>query len=602
MRTRSSIALPGIAALTLWLSACGNGSSANMPISVAFASVPVASLPAGTTAPVAAVVNNDNNNAGVRWTVTCTGRACGSFNPTASQSNSPTTYTAPSTIPTGKVVTITATSVSDSTKSVSAKITITTPPPAPLADGTYIFHLAGEDLNGGSPYYVAGAFTLTNGFISGGEQDFVNMTNGGTDQLIASGCALGTTSNGNIQIILATGNPNVGVNGVETLRGSRVSGSRALIAEFDASASASGSLDLQTSKSAPAGGYAFNLSGLDGAAQANALVMGGILDITGGSISLSNSVLDYNDGGSIGQKQRFSSGAVSAPDSFGRITLTLTPRLGSGAPEFGLTGYIVGADRIELVEEPSDALKGTLGGRALGQGSNTGKFTVDSVVGKTYVYTAVGADVNGLATFAGGFALNADGTVNGNIALNDLEVTGGPPIATGNWTIDPTGRVTISNVTPSLVSDTPFAFELYLDGNGNALELGVDKTQATAGNSYLQTTAAINAGNYALAGLGFSSISSNQPVWSAAGPISIDDAGNWTGFTDYTVAGSGLLANAALSASIDPSQGLFMITGLDATNTGADAWGYFPVDGSRSIAIEVDHNQLGTLLIESVTQ
>jgi len=223
-------------------------------------------------------------------------------------------------------------------------------------------------------------------------------------------------------------------------------------------------------------------------------------------------------------------------------------------------------------------------------------------MGTTYVFTAIGADVNGLATFAGGFALNADGTLGGNFVLNDVQVSSGTPIATGNWTVDPNGRVTVSNVTPSLVGGIPFTFQLYLDGNGDALELGVDRTQATAGIGYMQSSGTINAGNYALAGLGFSSIASNLPVWSAAGPISIDGAGNWTGSTDYNVVGSGLSPDTALGASTDYSQGLIMITGLDAANSGADAWGYYPVDGSRTIAIEVDQNQLGVLLIESVTQ
>jgi len=416
MKSRASISLAVIAALTLWLTACGGGSPSptpNGPISVAFVSVPATSLPASSTAPLAVVVNNDINDAGASWTVTCGSQACGTFNPAATPSNSPTTYTTPSAIPTGNVVTITATSVADSTKSVSAKITITTAPPSPLADGSYVFHLAGEDAGGSSPYYLAGVFTVNHGGISGGEQDYVDSANGATDTLIASRCSLGTTNSGNIQITLATGDPNVGVNGVETLHGTRVSSSRLLIAEFDTSASASGSLDLQTSKSAPSGGYAFNLSGLDGNAEANALVMGGILDITGNSISLNNSVLDYNDGGSVGQKQSFSSGVVSAPDSFGRITIPLTPSPESRAPEFGLSGYIVGANRIELVEDLNDALNGTLGGTALGQGSKTGTFTPSVVMGTTYVFTAIGADVNGLATFAGGFALNADGTLGG---------------------------------------------------------------------------------------------------------------------------------------------------------------------------------------------
>jgi hypothetical protein len=37
------------------------------------------------------------------------------------------------------------------------------------------------------------------------------------------------------------------------------------------------------------------------------------------------------------------------------------------------------------------------------------------------------------------------------------------------------------------------------------------------------------------------------------------------------------------------------------TNSGTDGYGYFPIDASRLIAIEVDNNQLGLIYIEAVT-
>ncbi len=117
--------------------------------------------------------------------------------------------------------------------------------------------------------------------------------------------------------------------------GTLVSTTRVLISEFDASASASGALDLQTGTAPPTGGYAFNLGGLDGIAAPNgpnALVIGGVLNITGSSISVSNSVFDFNDVGSVSQAQAFSSGSVTAADAFGRFTISLTPNSASGLP------------------------------------------------------------------------------------------------------------------------------------------------------------------------------------------------------------------------------------------------------------------------------
>jgi hypothetical protein len=171
-------------------------------------------------------------------------------------------------------------------------------------------------------------------------------------------------------------------------------------------------------------------------------------------------------------------------------------------------------------------------------------------------------------------------------------------LTSGNWTIESNGRVTITNVTPSLRQ--PFTFQVYVDGDGNALELGVDATQATAGIAYLQTSGAVNSGDYALSGLGFSSLN-GQPVWSAIGPIRLDASLNWSGSTSYNALGTGQYAQANLSGTSAPSSGLFMLTGLDVTNARADNYGFYPIDGSRVIAIEVDQNQLGTILIEKVT-
>jgi hypothetical protein len=567
-------------------------------VSVAFAAQPPTSLVQGLTLDLTGVVSGDSKNAGVTWTVSCGGTACGGFNPTATPSGVATVYTAPASVPTGNIVTIKATSVTDATKSAAASITITTPPPPVLADGTYVYHLAGEDVKeGGSPYYAAGAFTVKDGVISGGEQDFVDLNDGQTDTLIPSGCSMSTTSGGSLSVVLDTGDANVGVNGVLTLHGTKVSGSRVLISEFDSFASATGSLDLQGAVDALSGGYAFNLSGLDGAAQPNVLVMGGILNVAGNAVSVTNSTFDYNDNGSVGQAQAFASGLVSNPDSFGRVTISLSPSISSGVPQFGLSAYIVGPNRIELVEDLSDALNGVLGGTGLAQGSNTGAFNPSMVAGQTYVFSAIGADANGLATLAGGFTLNSDGTVSGDIDVYDLAASVGGQIGSGNWTIQSNGRITINNVTPSF--GPPFTFQLYVNGNGDGLELGVDDTQASTGLAYLQASGSVNPGNYALTGLGFSNLET-EPAWSAVGPVTLGSTLNWSGFTDYNALGTGQTSGATLSGVTIASQGLFQITGLDVTNRSADAYGFYPIDGSRTIAIEVDQNQLGTLLMEEV--
>jgi hypothetical protein len=587
-------------------------STPSAPITVTL-NAPPASLVASATAALTATVANDNANAGVTWSVTCGSGQCGSFSPTTTPSGTATTYTAPAAVPTPATVTVTATSVSDTTKSASASVTITAPPPV-LADGNYVYHVAGED--GASPYFVAGAFTVQNGAIAAGEQDMTDVNVIAQDNLVASGSSLSLV-NGNIQIVLNTGDTAIGVNGIETFHGTVVSSARVLISEFDTFATATGSIDQQTSAAAPAGGYAFNLGGLDGTVALNNLVIGGILNISGASISVGNSIFDFNDGGTIGQAQTFSSGTVGAPDSFGRVVFTLTPSTSSGVPSFSVAGYIVGTNQIQLVET-NDTLGGDLGGTALGQGSNTGKFNLAGVAGGSYAFEAMGQDNtttggSNIVQMAGGFGLNANGTVSGKIALNDLYFHFGSQITGGTYTVDPTGRVTLTaTISSNSISNNPtFTFQLYLDGNGNALELGVDGLQITSGLSYLQQASSADfEGNYALNVYGFSGIN-NEPAWSAVGPVTVaSDA--FSGYTDYSIqnaanSASVVTPGVVLSGSEDSSTGLLTLTGLNAQSAQEPSgFGYYPIDDRRVIAIELDgqqngfNPQMGLMLLEGV--
>jgi hypothetical protein len=95
-----------------------------LPISVGFAPAPPSTMRAGASSAFRVVLNNDDTNAGVNWTVICGSSDCGSFDPVQTTSGVTTTYTAPATVPTGDTVQVTATSSADPTKSVSAKITI----------------------------------------------------------------------------------------------------------------------------------------------------------------------------------------------------------------------------------------------------------------------------------------------------------------------------------------------------------------------------------------------------------------------------------------------------------------------------------------------
>jgi len=586
----------GLAAflLALFLAACGgeSGGGGNAPtISVTFSTPPPAALSISSTASMTASVEGDPAMAGVKWTATCAASPCGSFNPVTTGSGIATIYTPPGKLPNPATVTITATAVADSSKLASGTINLTGAAAPVLADGSYVFHVSGIDGNGA--YYLAGAFKIVAGTIAAGEQDFSDAVLGSSDALVVERCSL-NVAGGNIQITVATANSAVGVNGVEILRGTVVSSTRVLLSEFDSFATATGSLDLQTSASGPSGGYAFAVQGTD-TGNGSALVVGGILSFNGSVLDVDKSVFDLNDGGNVLQKQSFASGTVTAADGFGRVTVDLLPSSGSQVPEMKFSAYILGPDRLQLIEDQSDALNANLGGIALGQGTHAGQFSLANVAGASYVHGSVGADaVSGALTLAGGFGLNADGTVSGRMAFADAATHQGNDIS-GTYSVDPTGRVTLSHIALETTGVT-LTFQLYLDGNGNGLVMGIDSFQVTEGLAYAQVSGAPLSGAYALSVQGVAGTGS----WSAAGPITVS-AGALSGATDYNINGQ-LQPALTLAGNQNTDSGTLHLTGLSGDTTTGSGWGYYPIDASRTLAIEVDGQQLGIMLLESQSQ
>lgn len=105
------------------------GKSASAAVTVT-SSIQVTISPSGfigvdvsTTQQFTATVSNDPGNLGVAWTLSgsgCSGTTCGTISPDGA-------YTAPSSVPPGVTVTVTATSVADYGKGASATAAVTTP-------------------------------------------------------------------------------------------------------------------------------------------------------------------------------------------------------------------------------------------------------------------------------------------------------------------------------------------------------------------------------------------------------------------------------------------------------------------------------------------
>lgn len=138
-------AVPINQAITITATLTSNPSQSNSvtltvveaPITVAFnpATPLPSSLLVNTTLNLLVQVTNDPLNAGVAFTAACGASACGSFSPaiTPPGASATSTYTAPSAVPAGNTVEITATSLTDTSKSASITLTITQPSPPPAA-------------------------------------------------------------------------------------------------------------------------------------------------------------------------------------------------------------------------------------------------------------------------------------------------------------------------------------------------------------------------------------------------------------------------------------------------------------------------------------
>jgi hypothetical protein len=577
----------------------------NIGVTFSKTAYPPNAVQVGGTAAIAAIVTGDTTDQGVSWSCS-PGGLCGSFNPAITPSGVSTTYTAGQgeLFRPGGNVTVMASSVTNPGDSCSIPVFISDEPTT-LADGTYVFSLAGTDKNG--PYSVAGAFVVSNGAITSGEQDFIDSAVTKKDSIISGGYY--AVDDGNLWIKLKTVDTSIGVSGVETLDATLVSSSKAQLIEFDPSATSSGTLDLQTSKAAPSGGYAFFTVGEDSGKSPTAI--GGVINVDGsGTISGAGSVFDINDAGLPLPlpNQAFAASTVSAPDSMGRVVFNLVPVPGPGSSigQINLVGYIVDASHIRLVET-TDVYGGFTGGTALGQGSSTGTFSASSISGSSYVFGAAGTDANGALQAAGLLSAGSSGSVSGTLNFNDLTAQspqGGSTLSAGSYTVDPAGRVTLTALTDGSTSPTfNYNLQLYLTGDGHGVLISMDKAEVIAGLGFQQT----GSGSFGLDsfngyyGMNVAQIlpsASGEPGQNAAGPITADGTGDLAGFADFNQISGIPSGQNDLSFSgnfVANANCVFtgQISGLNLLSPSTpDNFTYYLVDKTRAVFIETDNTQL----------
>jgi hypothetical protein len=152
-------------------------------------------------------------------------------------------------------------------------------------------------------------------------------------------------------------------------------------------------------------------------------------------------------------------------------------------------------------------------------------------------------------------------------------------------------------------------FQLYLDGNGNALEVGLDTGEVTGAPAYAQqASSAEYDGAFAFTAQGFWTAGPTAyPAWSATGVMNIA-SDSISGFSDFTLQnGNGSFAptpNVGLSGSENSAVGVLSLYGLNASGFQSESdYGYYPIDSHRVIAIQVDGQrtgQQGAMLLEAI--
>lgn len=488
MRVTLYFCAAAVAALT----ACGGSNNTTLhnpaappttPVTIAFNPVPTSSISLVGSASLTAVVGNDPANMGVDWALLCPGGVgpCGQISTLHTASGKATMYTPPVSI-TGNSqgVTIEAFASADHNANTVAALTVTGFDSN--LKGTYVFSTNGEDANG--PYQLAGVVVLDGkGNVSSGEQTYNDPLGFAADHITGGVYNLGPDGRGTLT--LNTADQNIGQLGIENFALAFVSSSEVFLQTLDSSnpnlqpseETSIGRLDLQTSTTAPTGGYAFVVNGVD--AIFNSMAMGGVINIDSpNAISGNGSVLDQQDA-SVGTPVTVTpSGTLTTPDRFGALKINLTAPFGSSPSQMQFTGYIVDSSHITLVE--TDNLGNQTGfgstvGVAIGQGAATGTFTNGSAFAGRYVFDITGQDPLAiplsLAAY-GQFTADANGNMNSGYSdeVFSAEDPAGTPISdsfTGTYTLDATGTGRVDSINNFSMSGSGPELIFYLTGNGN---------------------------------------------------------------------------------------------------------------------------------------
>jgi hypothetical protein len=225
------------------------------------------------------------------------------------------------------------------------------------------------------------------------------------------------------------------------------------------------------------------------------------------------------------------------------------------------------------------------------------------------VLGAQGSDTQQTLQIAGVLTAKADGTLAGTLNWNDQTgSTAQSPIPfTGTYTVAPTGRVTLSNLSDG--STFHYSLYLYLTGDGNGLLLSNDTNDVFTGEAFLQQTAAFTAASFKGAyGLNAAEFSNSSPFNDQQTAIALGSVAATPGSDATSVSGFADNANGvpdfAITGSFTPNAtGVFAgtLAGFDpASRTTPSNFTLYLVDGTQGILIETDKTLLTLGRLQSV--
>lgn len=192
--------------------------------------------------------------------------------------------------------------------------------------------------------------------------------------------------------------------------------------------------------------------------------------------------------------------------------------------------------------------------------------------------------------------------MSGNLSFNNLSTAspqGGEAITVGSYTVDSTGRVTVTGLADRPPADFVYNLQLYMSGTGRGLAISMDTHDIASGAAAEQAsettfTAESFSGSYSLDLAQIIQFDAHLFAQSGVGTVVADGLGTLTGSLDVNERNLAHASDLPLSGgfAITPTNGVFTGTIADPVSGNSDIFTYYVVDAANVVAIENDLVQL----------